>query len=251
MFGPSISAIRCTLVPVRGNWNSCETSCATACPPLCLAAPRCRPPPRSGPAGRGPGSRCAGAGADYCGDELESGRHCCSHAGSAVAWVAGQLLPPAVETSYLRRSCPAGASPALLLVAAADPTGDPVLVWRAAGRWGSRRCAASAAASGLASSRPSVHGQPLNRTEPSGAGARPQRRCVDRGREDPSSPPPAWTHRRRSGSPDRTWPAIRSVGTLGTSSSALTWSKPWWRAESTPSQTGRSGISRWADAAAA
>jgi DNA-binding CsgD family transcriptional regulator len=61
-------------------------------------------------------------------------------------------LPGRIEDSFLRR---VGALPAqarrLLLLAAADPTGDPVLVWRAAGRLGiGTQAAGPAAEAGLA-----------------------------------------------------------------------------------------------------
>jgi len=49
----------------------------------------------------------------------------------------GRALSHRIEDSFLRRieALPA-ATRRLLLVAAADPTGDPVLLWRAAGRLG-------------------------------------------------------------------------------------------------------------------
>jgi DNA-binding CsgD family transcriptional regulator len=60
-------------------------------------------------------------------------------------------LPGRIEQSFLRRyEALAPAARQLLLVAAAEPAGDPVLLWRAAGRLGiSRDSAAAAEASGL------------------------------------------------------------------------------------------------------
>jgi DNA-binding CsgD family transcriptional regulator len=61
-------------------------------------------------------------------------------------------LPGRIEDSFLRRvdALPAQAR-RLLLLAAADPTGDPVLVWRAAGRLGiGTQAAGPAAEAGLA-----------------------------------------------------------------------------------------------------
>ena len=62
-------------------------------------------------------------------------------------------LPGRIEDSFRRRvdALPAQARRLLLLLAAADPTGDPVLVWRAAGRLGiGTQAAGPAAEAGLA-----------------------------------------------------------------------------------------------------
>jgi DNA-binding CsgD family transcriptional regulator len=65
--------------------------------------------------------------------------------------LAARALPDRIEQSFLRRyvALP-GAARQLLLVAAAEPVGDPVLLWRAAGRLGiSPDAAAAAEADGL------------------------------------------------------------------------------------------------------
>src|SRR5262249_58354595 len=60
--------------------------------------------------------------------------------------VGAQAVPARIEQDFRRRlaALPAGTR-ALMLVAAAEPAGDPVLVWRAAGRLGVPASAAGAA----------------------------------------------------------------------------------------------------------
>jgi DNA-binding CsgD family transcriptional regulator len=65
---------------------------------------------------------------------------------SGFGLVGVQAIPPRIEQSFRRRLevLPANTR-SLMLVAAAEPTGDPVLVWRAAGRLGIPASAAEAA----------------------------------------------------------------------------------------------------------
>ncbi len=100
-----------------------------------------------------------------------------------VAEPADLDIPARVEESFQRRvaALPA-ATRRLLLVAAAEPTGDPLLLWRAAGMLGVRREAAIAAQDdGLLSASPRVlFHHPLVRSAVYRAAATQERRAVHR-----------------------------------------------------------------------
>ena len=95
----------------------------------------------------------------------------------------GPAVPGRIEQSFRERLAPLPPSTRLLLlVAAADPTGDPVLVWRAAAGLGiGPDAAAPAAALGLVDFGAQVRfGHPLVRSAVYGAGAPEERRRVHR-----------------------------------------------------------------------
>jgi len=95
----------------------------------------------------------------------------------------GPAVPGRIEQSFRERLAPLPSSTRLLLlVAAAEPTGDPVLVWRAAAGLGiGPDAAASAAAAGLVDFGAQVRfGHPLVRSAVYRAGAPEERRRVHR-----------------------------------------------------------------------
>ncbi len=95
----------------------------------------------------------------------------------------GPAVPGRIEQSFRERLAPLPpATRLLLLVAAAEPAGDPVLVWRAAAALGiGPDAAASAAAVGLVDLGAQVRfGHPLVRSAVYGAGAPEERRRVHR-----------------------------------------------------------------------
>jgi DNA-binding CsgD family transcriptional regulator len=100
-------------------------------------------------------------------------------------------LPDRIEQTFLRR-CDAlpPAARQLLLVAAAEPTGDPMLVWRAAGRLGIRPDAAAAAeADGLlVIGVPVMFRHPLVRSAVYRAATPQERRTVHRALADATDP---------------------------------------------------------------
>ena len=95
----------------------------------------------------------------------------------------GPAVPGRIEQSFRERLAPLPPlTRLLLLVAAAEPTGDPVLVWRAAAGLGiGPDAAAPAAAAGLVDFGAQVRfGHPLVRSAVYGAGAPEERRRVHR-----------------------------------------------------------------------
>jgi DNA-binding CsgD family transcriptional regulator len=99
----------------------------------------------------------------------------------------GPAVPGRIEQSYRERLAPLPPSTRLLLlVAAAEPTGDPVLVWRAAAALGVGPDAAGPAdAAGLVEFGTRVRfGHPLVRSAVYGAGAPEDRRRVHRALAD-------------------------------------------------------------------
>ena len=100
-------------------------------------------------------------------------------------------LPDRIEQAFLRRyeALPPAAKQ-LSLVAAAEPTGDPMLVWRAAGRLGIRPDAALAAeADGLlVIGAPVMFRHPLVRSAVYGAAAPQERRTVHRALAEATDP---------------------------------------------------------------
>jgi DNA-binding CsgD family transcriptional regulator len=99
----------------------------------------------------------------------------------------GPAVPKRIEQSFRERLALLPASTRLLLlVAAAEPTGDPVLVWRAAAGLGiGPDAAASAAAVGLVDSGAQVRfGHPLMRSAVYGASTPEDRRRVHRALAD-------------------------------------------------------------------
>ena len=97
--------------------------------------------------------------------------------------VGAQPVPARIEQGFRRRlaALPAGTR-SLLLVAAAEPAGDPVLVWRAAGRLGIPASAAEAAqADGLLQAGTRVRFRhPLVRSVVYSAASLPERRAAHR-----------------------------------------------------------------------
>jgi DNA-binding CsgD family transcriptional regulator len=100
-------------------------------------------------------------------------------------------LPDRIEQTFLRR-CEAlpPAARQLLLVAAAEPTGDPLLVWRAAGRLGIRPDAAAAAEAGglLVIGAPVMFRHPLLRSAVYRAAAPQERRAVHQALAEATDP---------------------------------------------------------------
>jgi DNA-binding CsgD family transcriptional regulator len=100
-------------------------------------------------------------------------------------------LPDRIEQTFLRR-CHAlpPAARQLLLVAAAEPTGDPVLVWRAAGRLGIRPAAAAAAEAGglLVIGARVMFRHPLVRSAVYRAAAAQERRAVHQALAEATDP---------------------------------------------------------------
>ena len=100
-------------------------------------------------------------------------------------------LPDRIEQAFLRRyeALPPAAKQ-LSLVAAAEPTGDPMLVWRAAGRLGIRPDAALAAeADGLlVIGAPVMFRHPLVRSAVYGAASPQERRTVHRALAEATDP---------------------------------------------------------------
>jgi DNA-binding CsgD family transcriptional regulator len=119
-------------------------------------------------------------------------------------------LPGRIEDSFRRRvdALPAQAR-RLLLLAAADPTGDPVLVWRAAGRLGiGTQAAGPAAEAGLAEFGARVRFRhPLVRSAVYGSASARDRREVHRALADATDPQAdpdrrAWHRAQAAAGPD-------------------------------------------------
>jgi len=105
--------------------------------------------------------------------------------------LSASALPDRIEQTFLRRYDalpPAGRQ--LLLVVAAEPTGDPVLVWRAAGRLGIKPDAAAAAeACGLLMiGAPMMFRHPLVRSAVYRAASPQERRAVHRALAEATDP---------------------------------------------------------------
>ena len=114
--------------------------------------------------------------------ELPRGRTPAELAGG-LGLSGGPPVPARIEQSFRERLAPLPPSTRLLLlVASAEPAGDPVLVWRAAAGLGiGPDAAASAAAAGLVEFGAQVRfGHPLVRSAVYGAGAPEDRRHVHR-----------------------------------------------------------------------
>jgi hypothetical protein len=118
--------------------------------------------------------------------ELPRGRTPAELAGG-FGLTGGPAVSRRIEQSFRERLAPlASSTRLLLLVAAAEPTGDPVLVWRAAAGLGiGPDAAASAAAVGLVDSGAQMRfGHPLVRSAVYGASSPEDRRRVHRALAD-------------------------------------------------------------------
>ena len=102
---------------------------------------------------------------------------------SGFGLVGVQAVPPRIEQAFRRRlqALPADTR-SLMLVAAAEPAGDPALIWRAAGQLGIPASAAEAAQSdGLLQTGPRLRFRhPLVRSAVYSAASLPQRRAAHR-----------------------------------------------------------------------